>query len=94
VKARCTCGVADWQAFRVALDLTQPQMADLLCMSVRHVQRLEATGQHTCPAEASVKWLRLKLLVFPEYRARLTSVGHPYPFPSDLQAGPHLLLVS
>lgn len=87
----CTCGVADWQALRVALRLTQRGMGGLLCVSPRQVQRLEVAGQHTCASEASVKWLRLQLMIYPEYRARLTAAGFPYPFPADLRPAPHLL---
>lgn len=81
----CSCQVADWYALRVALGLTQPRMAALLCVSERQIRRLEAAGQHTCPPEASVKWFRLKLLLYDEYRDRLSEAGYPYPFPADLR---------
>lgn len=79
----CRCRIPDWRRFRVALGLTQRDLAELLCISTRHVRRLE-TIPHHCPSAASVMLLRAWLR-HPEYRRRLEVADYAHPFPEDLE---------
>lgn len=77
------CRISDWARFRRAVDLTQEQMAELLGMGVRSVQRLEEGPGHRCLRPAPLKLLRF-WLQDPEIQARLRAARYPHPWPEDL----------
>lgn len=78
----CGCKITDWRALRLALGLTQAQLAALLALSIRHVKRYESPGHH-CPHGSTVLLLRAHLQR-PELQERLRLAGVAHPFPEDL----------
>lgn len=72
----CRCGIADWRGLRLALDLSQQQLAAHLGISVRQVQLRERGQRHIC-ARPSVLIALHALLAQPDVRQQLIIAGYP-----------------
>lgn len=78
-KRACTCVAQEWRALRLALGLTQGQMAAMLGFSTRHWKRFESAGAgHRCLPTPADRLLRV-YLAFPQARGRLQRAGYTLP---------------
>jgi DNA-binding transcriptional regulator YiaG len=82
----CRCRVQDWKQLRSALGMTQAQLAELLRVDARSIQRWEAEApQHACPLPV-VELLLETWLDEPELAARLAAAGYANPFGEPVAA--------
>ena len=78
----CRCRVPDWRSLRLALALTQEQMAPLLGMGRSGYLKLELTRPHYCPRPGTMQLFRSYMRA-PARRAALAAAGYAWPYAED-----------
>lgn len=83
IKRLCKCGLKDLHSLRLAMEITQREMASILGVTDRQVRYVESNNDdHVCMSPRTLTNLRLALQEA-HYCITLKKNNFPHPFPMD-----------